>query len=963
MGGPRNGGGVTSPVRVPTHSKVGCSGGPNSNKDILRRPNSDLLIPPSSVPHSSSGSKDKPCPNGENSTHAARMARQGVCPRNSGTNSFVLFKDVYGTQTRKGDVQAHHRPLGSKFFSGGPKIQNEHYSQNSGVDLPWNVGLEDRLRQRILQRCNGPGIPQVPGLYPGGQGVRLPGSPIRASNSPVGVHQSTQTSSEVAPPGAHLYELLPGRLHSPSLLSGPGRVSHRKDCEPSPVPRVYNQLEEIGSGPKSKPDLPRGPYGPKSHGAFSASGQSGSYSRSLQTPSRDNKYLPKGPGSYIRVSQLRCEVHTPGKTLPSSIPEVDKCPHTGQLTRHSCPSDSKVTQLTPTLGEPGSSSNSGSHACQSSRINSDDRRIGVGMVRDPPPSQGGGDLGTISSLPFHELERAGDHKALPAALPPPHKGKDYKSALGQYHGSGLSQEPGLPSLHSPLAPVQKDFGKLPEVEHSSNSLSHPRGPERSSGSGLERAPNFHRMDGRSGDFQGPLRPPGHSSNRVVRHSGEQPSAQLCVSLPGQPGSGSGRNGVQLEPLAVSLPLSTHPDALGGGSEAPVVPRFRVADSATLEGRPMVPIPPPQVSQRPTSPSPTFPIAGNPQGNGLHGQGSSAGSRPSRLGIINSFLSRKGVNRSARKIFLKQHAPGSIKQYQAAWKLFLTYLSNNNIQDSQVSDATLFNFLSEEANTKYKAYRTIAAYKCALKLPLAYLFKVDTDGPLTTSFMTGLYREKPPIRGVPLPSWDLTDLLLYLKSRVFEPLEDAPLDTVLRKALVLILLATGRRLSGIANLSRSSYVKGNRIYLKWLPSFRAKNENSKFRAQFPSLCAIEGPDKSLCPVRAYKILLEKKRDAINCVNNDCLWPKNQATLSTFLVGLVADSVRHAGKIPNMPIGPHQFRKLAASLCFNFFTETNIKLLPLRMGSASLSILKRAYIRSLRRPGIACVAPLGTVPSAG
>ena len=95
------------------------------------------------------------------------------------------------------------------------------------------------------------------------------------------------------------------------------------------------------------------------------------------------------------------------------------------------------------------------------------------MVRDPPPSQGGGDLGTISSLPFHELERAGDHKALPAALPPPHKGKDYKSALGQYHGSGLSQEPGLPSLHSPLAPVQKDFGKLPEVEHSSNSLSHP----------------------------------------------------------------------------------------------------------------------------------------------------------------------------------------------------------------------------------------------------------------------------------------------------------------------------------------------------------------------------------------------------------------------------------------------------------------------------------------------------------
>ena len=140
-------------------------------------------------------------------------------------------------------------------------------------------------------------------------------------------------------------------------------------------------------------------------------------------------------------------------------------------------------------------------------------------------------------------------------------------------------------------------------------------------------------------------------------------------------------------------------------------------------------------------------------------------------------------------------------------------------------------------------------------------------------------------------------------------------------------------------------------------------NARFRAQYPSLRKIEGPDKSLCPVRAYKILLEKRESVTYHVNNDCLWPRNQATLSTFLVGLVADSVRHARKIPDMRIGPHQFRKLAASLCFNFFSNTQIKLLPLRMGSATLSVLKRAYIRSLERSGIACVAPLGTVSPAG
>ena len=205
--------------------------------------------------------------------------------------------------------------------------------------------------------------------------------------------------------------------------------------------------------------------------------------------------------------------------------------------------------------------------------------------------------------------------------------------------------------------------------------------------------------------------------------------------------------------------------------------------------------------------------------------------------------------------------------------------------------------------------------------------------------------------------------MYLQSDVFEPLEDASWDLLIQKTLALILLATGRRINEIANLARSSYLKEGRLFLKWLPGFRAKNENVNFRAQYPSLREIGGPDKSLCPVRAYKILLEKRKGVTYYVNNSCLWPRNQATLSNLLVGLVKDSVRHARKVPDMRIGPHQFRKLAASLCFNFFSNTQIKLLPLRMGSSTLSVLKRAYIRSLGRPGLACVAPLGTVSPAG
>ena len=196
------------------------------------------------------------------------------------------------------------------------------------------------------------------------------------------------------------------------------------------------------------------------------------------------------------------------------------------------------------------------------------------------------------------------------------------------------------------------------------------------------------------------------------------------------------------------------------------------------------------------------------------------------------------------------------------------------------------------------------------------------------------------------------------------MENAPWHRLIQKALALILLASGRRLKEIASLSRYSYTKNGRVFLQWPKSFLAKNEKQMFTAQEPSICAIEGPDKSLCPVRALSIFMVERPKVKYHVNNKCLWPRSQKALSTLLISLVKDSVIFAGKPANMKIGPHQFRKLAASLCYNFFPiALRKKLLPLRMGSAALRVLRRAYIRHLPRPGLACVAPLGTVSPAG
>ena len=45
-------------------------------------------------------------------------------------------------------------------------------------------------------------------------------------------------------------------------------------------------------------------------------------------------------------------------------------------------------------------------------------------------------------------------------------------------------------------------------------------------------------------------------------------------------------------------------------------------------------------------------------------------------------------------------------------------------------------------------------------------------------------------------WNLKDLLDYLESSVFEPMEEKSLETCRDKALIPLLLATGRRLEDI-----------------------------------------------------------------------------------------------------------------------------------------------------------------------
>ena len=227
----------------------------------------------------------------------------------------------------------------------------------------------------------------------------------------------------------------------------------------------------------------------------------------------------------------------------------------------------------------------------------------------------------------------------------------------------------------------------------------------------------------------------------------------------------------------------------------------------------------------------------------------------------------------------------------------------------------------------------------------------------------------------MPIWSLDHLLAYLCSGRFEPLDHSDFTSVVFKAIALLVIATGRRISCIAHLSRIS-AQGTRdnLLLFWPPSYRPKNfvQLERNRAKLgpfalisPSIRQLDPRDPShpLCPVRAYRYLLE--RTAGPGFSSRFLWDHgshkdqvNVQRLSDTFIKVIVCSQDYAHAPRAESIGPHQGRKLAASygfMCCNSLSDE--KILMQDMGCSSLQVLRKVYINPVPPLSYPCVVPGG------
>ena len=118
----------------------------------------------------------------------------------------------------------------------------------------------------------------------------------------------------------------------------------------------------------------------------------------------------------------------------------------------------------------------------------------------------------------------------------------------------------------------------------------------------------------------------------------------------------------------------------------------------------------------------------------------------------------------------------------------------------MSEVDIINFLSFYAQTG-RAYKTLAVYKNALRLPLLFTLGLNMESQLIKSYMKGMFNTIPPSKDDRMPIWDINVVLRFLLTDIFCPPESASFHRLEQKTFFLFLLGTSRRLHEICSLSR------------------------------------------------------------------------------------------------------------------------------------------------------------------
>ena len=894
--------------------------------------------------------------------------RKGYCEGDSRPSTSVLLPPL--SCSERGGPQTDHRPVGAEQI-----VSNSHLSDGKGGrdcsrHYGVNVGCHSGHPGRLLAGSRELAVPRVSGFFSGAvprcvENLCLPVSPIRPVFSSLGLLKGYEAHKGLSSHKVNQGSFLPGRLPVPVKVPGSSEGTDRFCARPLGALRPQDQLKEVSAGSVSKGDLSGGPVpfgypvslstGRKGVGHLFNVSQSGSVGSQVSTPAR---------GPYW-VAELCCGPGPVGSPSPETSCNMDEQPYFCGDERQADSPRRPFQEFGVGMDRLGVSFFSGSNEASSSSVPLDDRRLPFGLVRDPYPPSDIRFLAPRVQRKVDQLAGAEGHFSVHSRVSSSSKGTMRPGHVGQHDSSRLHSASGDAGFQGTDGSLNRSPGVLPgsrdlSCTQASGGQTECSGRSRfatgSSVVGVE--PGSQYIPVADGDG-GPM--PGRSFCNQV----EQEDPLLRISLPGSGGCRDQRNVHRMEQMGDGLPVSSCNPASAGSGEAGGLSRSRGPCRPILSPGRLVPCSPGVVSESGSASGGLCPVAGHVQGESLASVAS--GFQASRLETLRSGLSGLGFSLRAVRVFLSSHRESTIRQYQSVWTKFFRFLSVIGSDADNVSVATVCNFLASELDRGCE-YRTLSGYRSALRLPIFLCSKLDINDLISTQFLKGLFNLATPAMAKEMPHWNLNTLLSFLQSPTFEPLTSASFLRLTQKTLVLILLASGRRIRDVANISRVSVEDSasNRIYLMWVDSYRAKNHTPKFHPESPSIAYLNRENShSLCPVRAYRMYLRSSSVLSGCISSqERLWLPvkgsvcvDERKLTYLFKSVVFEALQTQNILDVVSIGPHQVRKLAASYSLKFGQD--VKFVLRVMGFSSDVIFRKNYVADVPELLFPCVLPGGPV----
>ena len=221
----------------------------------------------------------------------------------------------------------------------------------------------------------------------------------------------------------------------------------------------------------------------------------------------------------------------------------------------------------------------------------------------------------------------------------------------------------------------------------------------------------------------------------------------------------------------------------------------------------------------------------------------------------------GFHRDIAELFTKRDKPSTVRQFQSGWKQAEEYFKANNYRFEDINGVAFANFLGKKFLDLGLATSTVLNHFYACAKPALFKFGIDLKKDMfLAEILLAMKKERPGRRGVAaFPKWSLEKLLRFLNSPIFEPLDQADWSIIRVKLLILVFINTGRRLNEIGAISNYYWRKGEVIF-SWFPGFKAKMETyfKDWTSEPPKIVPILSQDNRLCPVRAFKLYIEKRR---------------------------------------------------------------------------------------------------------